>query len=385
MTTYLIADDCTGELTGGPYTAGDTSVTIESNGTGTFPTPVGDQAFFLIINPGTTGSLSSTEIRKVTVNDSLTFTIDALANDHSAGESVALVVTADVLNGLSGGVPNLDLSWNSVGPNPTEALAGLTWDTSVGGYAQIVVPNATTDLGRDMPCVVVVDGSGAVQGAVALVPSGGVGAVMAFGGSPSTPLPIITKGLALESSSGSPGNTVSGINAVAGMLRTDGVGGFWLCITSYNPVGPVDAVWLNIKGAPAGGTTGFPLVADGSGNPTWGGGLAAVEPGGSLNIVGSVAGHCEISVPTMHQTSLADLLLTFYGWQDAGQTFTLSDFTFRFANNSDASDPLIVVQLLGGTALDTIPAITDGGDILTLAAQSSGPVSALYRITGMAA
>ena len=48
---------------------------------------------------------------------------------------------------------------------------------------------------------------------------------------------------------GNPGNTPSGVNAVQGMMMADPTNSaLWICTTSYNPVGPVNAVWAELVG-----------------------------------------------------------------------------------------------------------------------------------------
>ena len=56
---------------------------------------------------------------------------------------------------------------------------------------------------------------------------------------------------------GNPGNTPSSVSAVEGMVMVDPTNSaLWVCTTSYNPVGPVNAVWFElVTGAGSGSVT----------------------------------------------------------------------------------------------------------------------------------
>jgi len=244
MTTEIWADNASGTLSS-PASAGDSSVSVETL-TGTFPSLGGDEVFHISINFGQ----SNAELAEVTANADGVFTLSGeLTFTHDASEPVAAVVTAAGLNSLGGGgATTLDLSWGSNGPVPVQVMDGLSYDPAVGGLLYVILPNALSGRGADTPYVIEVNGSGQIQSVIGTFPAGGTGAIEAFGDTPSILQGVYPKGLKLGTCSGNPGNvTPSGINALAGMLLTDDTdGSLWVCTTSYDPVGPTDAVWEHI-------------------------------------------------------------------------------------------------------------------------------------------
>jgi len=163
---------------------------------------------------------------------------------------------AAVLNnpGPGGSVPTLSLSYNGNGPVPCQVFDGLSWDPSTGGFLYIVLPGALSGFDVDVPVAAAVNGSGVIQG-FAITLFNEVSAIVLAFGPTGSPANVDIIGLRQPQTEGSPGDTVSGgVPSTQGMIVPDYDGSVWVCTTSYDPVGPVDAVWVQIT--PGWGDTG---------------------------------------------------------------------------------------------------------------------------------
>ena len=131
----------------------------------------------------------------------------------------------------------LELSYNGTGPVEVQVLDGLNYNPATGGFMYGIVP-AALGFGIDLPALMAVDGTGTIQSIAIVTPNGWT----AFGPTLNE-TPFSPASLAINQTSGNPGNTPSG-NAGVGMIMSDpGEGGFWLCTVSYDPITPADAVW----------------------------------------------------------------------------------------------------------------------------------------------
>jgi len=145
--------------------------------------------------------------------------------------------------GGGGGAPTLSLSYNGNGPVECQVLNGLSWNPAVGGFLDVVLPGALSGFPVDIPAVAEVNGSGVIQGFAVTFFNEGSGLTLVYGPT-GNQVGTTVPGLRVEGSS-APGNTNSGVDAVAGQLlvNTDD-GSLWVCTTGYDPDGPVDAVWF---------------------------------------------------------------------------------------------------------------------------------------------
>lgn len=103
MTTWLWQDNTYGHLTSAAM-SGAGSVFVSSDSTEPFPTPGDGQQFSIVINPNldALADNDNTERQVVTAVSGTEFALaGTLANAHSKGEQVVLVITAAALDSLS--------------------------------------------------------------------------------------------------------------------------------------------------------------------------------------------------------------------------------------------------------------------------------------------
>jgi len=74
----------------------------------------------------------------------------------------------------------LNLSYNGNGPVECVAFINDSWDTSVGGYAQIIIPASLNGMGVDLTSVCDIDGSGTIQGFILIVNVGKLSYMYSF-------------------------------------------------------------------------------------------------------------------------------------------------------------------------------------------------------------
>ena len=185
--------------------------------------------------------------------------------DVPSGTALAwayIVIGGSGGGGGGGGVPTLELSWNGVGPVTCQVLDGLDYTVEEGGFIFAILPAAINPLGNDGPAWCYVDQNSTLQGiTVQTTSQGELSAANLFAVDGQNNVVSWTPwGLTFrEANTGlitPPGNIPQGTNAVAGnvLYATDGTNaGIWVCIVSYDPTTPSDAVWVLISSSGGGG------------------------------------------------------------------------------------------------------------------------------------
>ena len=142
----------------------------------------------------------------------------------------------------------LSLSYNGAGPVACAVLKPLGYNPAAGGLVLAMLPDALTGIGFDAPAFVDVNAAGVIQAIVPAAPNPGGGALACFGPTKNI-VSMFLQGLTLAQQTGYPGDTPGTVAAHQGMVLHDGSGGLWVCRVSYNPVGPVHAVWTHHQAA----------------------------------------------------------------------------------------------------------------------------------------
>jgi virginiamycin B lyase len=214
---------------------------------------------YLVQSPSTPGATQTSSSPSTT-------TLGVCLESVSVSTGTALAWAYIVIGGSGGGgggggVPTLNLTYNGNGPVPVQVLDGLSYNPTTGGYIFGILPAALNGFGEDVAAFLFVNGSATIEGFTFIAPPDGTevnGTLLSYGPTGAETSNQID-GLFLQEAGGiptpNPGNTPNGIPAIQGMVlftTEGGAGGIWLCIQSYDPTGPTDAVWVLISSASGG-------------------------------------------------------------------------------------------------------------------------------------